>query len=206
MGKVLHASYSGYFPTCISDGTPSPSQNYLSLTLEGAMAMFWKVKTWEARASGSFYSENINSEIEYNSNSFSNMTPSVVVSSEESLVCKGEETFDFERAAIVTITPDGEDPYVEDGSINFQFIFSSIARSGSTYYPSFYIASVNALTQLVPTFGSKVGTYKITYSGLEINGDLFGPDGSSGSALIEINAKEYWSYGGTYNTSNGSAL
>jgi len=201
MGKVLHASFSGYFPTCISDGIPSPSQDYLSLTLEEAMAMFWKVRTWEARASGSFYSANISSQIQYNSNSFSSMTPSVVIDSEEILVCKGEETFNFSRTASVTITPDGGDPTTyNNDSIGFGFSFSSIARSGSTYYPSFYIVSVNAITLSVPSFGSKIGTYKITFSGSEINGDLFGPDGSSGSALIEINAKEYWSYGGTYDT------
>jgi hypothetical protein len=206
MGKVLHASYSGYFPTCTVDQTPTPSQNYLSLSLIEAMALFWRVRTWEAKASGSFYSENISSTIEYTSSSCVDMTPTITIGQEEDLVCKGEETFAFQRLATAIITPDGGDPFNTDGTIDFQFIFASIAKGGSTYYPSFFIASINALTSLVPTFGSKIGTYKITYSGFQIVGDLFGPDGSSGSALIEIEAKQYWSYGGTYNTSTGEPL
>jgi hypothetical protein len=203
MGKVLHASFSGYFPTCIIDGTPTPPQDYLSLTLEQAMALFWRVKTWEARASGSFYSFSIDSNITYTSNSFSDMTPSITIQEEKNLVCKGSETFLFERAATATITPDVGAPYNVDGTINFQYIFTSIKKNSSTYYPSFLIASINALTSYVPTFTSKIGTYKITYLDYDIEGDLFGADGSSGSALIEIKAKEYWTYGGTYNSQTG---
>ena len=206
MGKVLHASYSGYFPTCIVDQTPTPSQNYLILTIDQAMALFWRVRTWEAKASGSFYSESISSTIEYTSSSFVDMTPTITIGQEEDLVCKGEETFFFQRSANAIVTPGFGDPYSIDGSIDFQFVFASIARGGSTYYPSFLIASINALTSFAPTFESKVGTYKITYSGFQIVGDLFGPDGSSGSALIEIEARQYWSFGGTYDTTTGEPL
>jgi hypothetical protein len=203
MGKVLHASFSGYFPTCIIEGTPTPAQDYLSLTLEQAMALFWRVRTWEARASGSFFSGNTGSTIEYISSSFVDMTPTITIGQEEDLVCKGATTFFFQRSANAIITPPGSN---FGGTIDFQFIFESIARGGSTYYPSFFIASINALTLFAPTFTSKIGTYKITYLDFDIEGDLFGPDGSFGSALIEINAREYWSYGGTYNTSNGGLL
>jgi hypothetical protein len=203
MGKVLHASYSGYFPTCIIDGTPTPPKEYLSLTLEQAMALFWRVKTWEARASGSFYDLSLSSTIAYTSNSYSDMSPSISIQKEEDFVCKGSQTFYFERVATATITPDVGAPYYADGTMNFQYIFSLIKKGGSTYYPSFTISSINSLTSF---YTSKIGTYKINYLNYELIGDLFGPDGSSGAALIEINAKEYWSYGGTYNTSNGSFL
>jgi hypothetical protein len=203
MGKVLHASYSGYFPTCIIDGTPTPTQDYLSLTLEQAMALFWRVKTWEARASGSFYSYNINSNITYTSNSFSDMTPSITIQEEKNLVCKGSETFSFERAATATITPDVGPPYNVDGTINFQYIFTSIKKNSSTYYPSFIISSINAISSYALSFTAKIGTYKITYLDYDITGDIFGADGSYGFALIEINAKEYWTYGGTYNSQTG---
>lgn len=41
MAKVLHASYSGYFPSClqVSDGLAI-------FTLEEAMEIYWKVKAW----------------------------------------------------------------------------------------------------------------------------------------------------------------
>lgn len=203
MGKVLHASYSGYFPTCIISGTPTPSQEYLSLTLEQAMALFWRVRTWEAKASGSFRDNVLEANIEYTSGSFADMTPSIEITEEKNLVCKGSETFYFERNATATITPDIGGPYNVDGTINFQYIFSSIKNNASTYYPSFLISSINSTTSF---YTAKIGTYYIKYLNYTFTGDLFGQADSSGSALIEVNAKEYWSYGGTYNTSTGQPL
>jgi hypothetical protein len=203
MGKVLHASYSGYFPTCITDGTPTPPQEYLSLTLEEAMGLFWRVRAWEAKATGSFHDPVLEATIAYTSNSFGDMTPSVIVNEEKNLVCYGNRTFTFERAATATITPDNGDPYDTDGGTYFQYNFSSINKSGSTYYPYILIGSINSASS---SYTSKIGTYKITYLDSNISGDLFGSDGSFGNALIEIRAKEYWSYGGTYSTSNGSPL
>jgi len=48
MGKVLHASKSGYFPTCIVEGEPENCP----WTLEKAMQTYWRVRTWEFTASG----------------------------------------------------------------------------------------------------------------------------------------------------------
>jgi hypothetical protein len=203
MGKVLHASFSGYFPTCITDGTPTPPEEYLSLTLEEAMALFWRVKTWEARASGLFHDAVLEATIEYTSTSFADMTPFVTIGQEEDFVCKGNQTFDFDRAATATITPDGGGASNETGTMYFRYNFSSVKKGGSTYYPSFTISSINSLTSF---YTSKIGTYKITYLDYDIVGDLFGSDGSSGSALIEINAREYWPYGETYNASTGLPL
>jgi hypothetical protein len=206
MGEILHASYSGYFPTCIIEGTPTPTEQYLSLTLEQAMALFWRVKTWRAKASGSFHDEVLEATIAYTSSSFVDMTPNVIVDEEQNLVCYGNRTFYFERDATATITPDeSEDPYDGDGTINFQYNFSSINKGGSTYYPYVLFGSINSASS-TDGGGAKIGTYKITYLNFEISGDLFGSDGSSGSASIQIDAKEYWSYGGTYDTSTGSRL
>ena len=41
MAKVLHASYSGYFPTCLIEIPDSATQS-----LEDAMEIYWKVKSW----------------------------------------------------------------------------------------------------------------------------------------------------------------
>jgi hypothetical protein len=134
------------------------------------------------------------------------MTPSVIVDEEQNLVCYGNRTFYFERDATARISPDDEsDPYDADGTINFQYNFSSINKGGSTYYPNVLFGSINSAS-LKDGGGAKIGTYKITYLNFEISGDLFGSDGSSGSASIQIDAKEYWSYGGTYDTSTGSPL
>jgi hypothetical protein len=203
MGKVLHASFSGYFPTCITSGTPTPPEEYLSLTLERAMALFWRVRTWEAKASGSFNDASISSNIEYTANSFEEMGAGVVIEEEKNLVCKGNENFYFAREATGTITPDGGTPFDFDGILNFQYVFSSIKSNGTNYYPNFYISFINSITSF---YTSKIGTYNFKYLDNDLSGDLFGTDGSSGNALIEIRAKEYWSYGGTYNTTTGEPL
>ena len=55
MGKVLHASGSGYFPNCIKQGSPptSPSvDQYIPITLEEAMFIFWKGKDLKLSISG----------------------------------------------------------------------------------------------------------------------------------------------------------
>ena len=50
MGKVLHASYSGYFPFClISQAKNNPSEYPFEVNLKNAMALFWKVKTWRVQ-------------------------------------------------------------------------------------------------------------------------------------------------------------
>jgi hypothetical protein len=170
------------------------------------MALFWRVKTWEARASGSFQDVVLEATIEYTSTSFADMTPTITIGQEEDFMCKGNELFYFERAATATITPDGGgDPYYADGNINFSYSFSSIKKDGSTYYPYALIGSINSSSSKEGG-GSKIGTYKITYLDFEIIGDIFGQDGSSGSVLIEINAREYWPYGETYNASTGLPL
>ena len=41
MAKVLHASYSGYFPSCLQ-----VSNEFAIFTLEEAMEIYWRVKAW----------------------------------------------------------------------------------------------------------------------------------------------------------------
>jgi hypothetical protein len=43
MAQVLHASKSGYFPSCL----PSFSSGYPSFPLETAMEIYWKVQSWQ---------------------------------------------------------------------------------------------------------------------------------------------------------------
>ena len=41
MAKVLHASYSGYFPSCLNEFPELATQS-----LEDAMTIYWRVKSW----------------------------------------------------------------------------------------------------------------------------------------------------------------
>lgn len=47
MAKVLHASYSGYFPGCLAEDA-----NRANRSLVDAMTIYWKVKSWTITISG----------------------------------------------------------------------------------------------------------------------------------------------------------
>jgi len=47
MAKVLHASYSGYFPSCLTEDASLATQS-----LEDAMSIYWRVKSWTITISG----------------------------------------------------------------------------------------------------------------------------------------------------------
>jgi len=50
MGRVLHASYSGYFPFCLSEGDPNSvgagTAYPLGMSLENAMTLYWRIKSY----------------------------------------------------------------------------------------------------------------------------------------------------------------
>lgn len=49
MAKVLHASASGYFPSCLIEDASLATQS-----LEDAMSIYWRVKSWTITISGAF--------------------------------------------------------------------------------------------------------------------------------------------------------
>jgi len=50
MAKVLHASYSGYFPSCLLEIPDRATQS-----LEDAMEIYWKVKSWTLTFTGEYF-------------------------------------------------------------------------------------------------------------------------------------------------------
>lgn len=49
MAKVLHASASGYFPSCLTENASLATQS-----LGDAMSIYWRVKSWTITISGAF--------------------------------------------------------------------------------------------------------------------------------------------------------
>ena len=214
MGKVLSAQGSGYFPICIPEGTPTPSKNFLSLTLQQAMSLFWRVKTWEAKITGTV-SFNTGNSITYLLTNYQELVRNrPEINSEENYVCNGDETFSFGRVMEVLLASEGQDPVIFDFSWGFAYNFNPESgfgayRNGNLFYPSFETAIVGPVVSYdAPTYNTNVGIYQISLNGFTISGELYAADNlaPSGAALIEIRAKEYWSYGGTWNTSTGEPL
>jgi hypothetical protein len=218
MGKVLHASYSGYFPFCIKpleenpeyiarvieEGRPDagePGSEWpIGLTDEEAMSLFWKIRTIKADADGLSGTTNLT----YRK---SILAPSPVEpATEEEIVCANYrlETFG----------------YITNGAsfISIQILLEGaclkIENNQRFYYPRILIES-NQIVEDPPESNSSVsytdpfysytqqGSYNLLGFG-EL--PLFTISSAQGAYPFTITPHKYWSYGGTWDEDTGEPL
>ena len=206
MGKVLHASKSGYFPFCISE-VGSITEGFRG-TLEQMMTIYWRVKKWNIAMSGSgllsgLYDVSFN-QIAYE---LARLTPQ---QTEESIVCSSN--FFFFAGSFPISLPD----VVLRGF--FELEFSGARKSGYTYsLGGRAVVDGDGYNGIRTNSdgGSVVGTWSMEFFGGPIVGNLYSQSGgsqtlgdwdSSSNIIMTISASEYWSYGGTYDTSTGEPL
>ena len=222
MGKVLHASASGYFTGCIKE------QNLLTECFSGnltqVMALFWRVKKWEATITGSLqrtFDDGITNTLTFNGTTRELDSQSPSPTTEEDLVC-----FNGEAKAFLVYFKTAN-WYDSDGTPQddaFFLIISSGYRSvdnsgveksgddyrifGETALGTTFLINGNGDT--APEYSSplvEAGLYNITFYDGTLTGKLWSAFAdTTASCVITVNAKEYWSYGGTYNTSTGEPL
>jgi len=199
MGKVLHASYSGYFPFCIEEA-PEPTEEGsvvgsgtiypLGMSLENAMKLYWrmkKIKLTTPRASATAFAESTKQ-------------------SEEFLVCTPNPiagTASYFTTEILRYT---------DLSMFFQSPF--IYKYNDLYYPNIQLSFIDqdfdpgGSTIIVGQFFSlQIDIDYYVYSTYNFLGlgeiELYAFDVRGSPELGSIEVNEYWSYGGTWNTSTG---
>lgn len=204
MGKVLHASKSGYFPFC-SSNFELIEGFYISGTLYQIMAIYWRVKRWKYKISGSYIgSLSITGSGEFDQN----ITPS----SEENLVCGGPTLF----LGTVTLIG-GDQPYSFQFSMNL--VEGQFELIGNTCFTGFLLTATGSegygglqswdATPDEP-FNVVVGNYCINVLGITIGSgsiwSAFPQAGDPGNCSLIIEPSEYWSYGGTYDTTTGLPL
>jgi hypothetical protein len=204
MGKVLHASASGYFPRCIESGG-----GYWSL--EKAMDIYWRVKTWSVSASGTYLTGDEPQPWSYSvsdirSYSFERDEFNYL---EEDLVC-------VERFGNGFLGGQDLDPY-ENGFVDLGV--NSFTKSGSLYNPFDYF-EIQGPQDDAPI--EITGPYSSSYnlpdpeSETLIEVQIFGsigafwvfdlPTPGQVDGTFSLTPTEWWSYGGTYNTSTGARL
>ena len=216
MGKVLHASYSGYFPTCIEQSEP-PAGRYISGSLEDIMSFYWRVKKFNVTFSGSgvgpspfftqvemrgtfdlettYYKESPLSQAS-ESDLACNLRRQFLGSGGE-LLLNGQ--FFSELSSSISHTP----KYYKNSNIKT----ACEIRGGISV--SYFITNVPPGTRVISGIDDvQVGSYDINFFGGSISGILTAPSFAiaSGSLKMVFNATEYWSYGGTYNTTTGEPL
>ena len=199
MGKVLSAQGSGYFPFCIESGGTTDG---LKGSLEQMMTIYWRVKKWKIAMSGVGLLDEIY-QIFFNgiAHELTRITPQ---QTEESIVCSSNFFF---RAEGVPISVEGITAEI------IELEFSGAKKSGDIYALGMRAVVDGAGYDGLKTNsgeGSVVGTWSMEFFGGPITGDLYSFQGGSweGSSgiVMTISASEYWSYGGTYNTTTGEPL
>ena len=219
MGKILSAKGSGYFPLCIPTGVPDTA-NTIKLTLQEAMTLFWRVKKFEGKINGTInYPAGPNSgayTITYTMNAYAEMpnfgnfypTPNT----EEDIVCdtnEGRRAF-YAPDAITVFFSFQQNPLLLPIFMFYSFNSDSGAvkeSDNSFFYPDF-TAQFHVLdTRNIGK--SYVGDCNLSFYGYNKNLPLYanqGGDPSSFNISASIRAKEYFSYGGTYDTATGNPL
>jgi len=205
MGKVLHASKSGYFPSCIQTAT---SPDHCPWTLQNAMDTYWRVRTWRFTVSGLAGPAGDEPTIpisETISNiSSGNFEDATNYNSEEQLVCSNSFFFN-------TVDDD---------------IFSYIGFGNPEKSDDLYNSGISGYFQNIETFGlvCEFRTYPV-YPPFEPDVNNSGTITVLGATLplliyyldeqetitfadvvATLTPTLWWSYGGTYDTATGNPL
>ncbi len=209
MGKVLHASGSGYFTSCIQEGVAFWS-------LEKAMEVFWRIRSWELNVSitYSYIIDGVPAELTVGPSSPYQFTWrydnggdfSPPLTSEEELVCSSDVSL------IV-----GMEQYIVNEPYGFlQFGFPQ--KNGLLYSPGFDLY----FEFQADVFGG--GTILFAngangQSGGQKSFSIYGSEPISvgfqtliedeltfADATFSLEPTEWWSYGGMYDTSTGARL
>jgi hypothetical protein len=201
MGRVLHASYSGYFPSCIG---AARTVGVVSGSLSKIMEIYWRIKTWEiSSATGAvIFPIDEDDSITYTFTEGTKELGSTDATTEEELVC----TKYFNKTALIqtvvtnTLAPPPSSIFTTFGLT----YFPTASKSGSNYQMSFigFISSVG--TDLVSTTKEGPIVGYISLSPLDISVPLRADSAeASGNVSVSLNATEWWSYGGLYDTATG---
>jgi hypothetical protein len=214
MGKVLHASKSGYFPFCEQNSLDFSNNLKIDGTLEQIMALYWRVKRFKYSLTGQYTADSADPIIISGGSGV--FAQNIYPPNEESLVCAGPVLFTGSAtlsSSEVTIT---RNFYMGLFAANFLGGLPFFQSTGSTYKTYFQIISDNAfgagefvdsietseLSRACGNFSVKI------FSTIIKSGTLFQTFNTfySGGVSLVIEPSEYWSYGGTYSTSTGQRL
>ena len=187
MGKVVHASQSGYFPYCIIPYQPSEFFPLVSTTpLSNAMRLFWRIRKIR------FYGTYEPTPPFYGTRNWQMVVESAA-DSEEKLVCNPG-----------WIIKDQEN-LVNDGGVSSAFQFEEVTSLGESY-----VVRLSFGGFFQDTFGPEGWGFSnpsptesigsIDFEGVQMWG------GGFASSTFNYEIQEYWSYGGTYDTTTGLPL
>ena len=182
MGKVLHASKSGYFPFCLPPLQSEGLYHFTTATLENAMRAFWILRSFSITGSYNTFDS---------SRDFS-IVLSNTASSEEEIVCNPiwevSSSSNLDTGTTVGSWYTGNNFYTYGDLIVPDYSISALYLEGGG--AGFSVTSLDG------------SNYQETFS-FE-NMTFYGERGDASG--FSINPISYWSYGGTYDTQTGARL
>lgn len=126
MGKVLHASYSGWFPFCVTESDGSNvgegTEYPIAMSLNESMYLYWKVKSWQVNITLDTTTASFPFERRGEGDPMPNPTK------EEDLVCYSGIGGDF--------FPSGFDQI----GIGFYLNSPRVIRVGELFYPNIFVS------------------------------------------------------------------
>lgn len=210
MGKVLHASYSGYFPFpfCLSENNSFPTGREtfypVGLSLEQAVSLYWRVSKWQ-------FSDNFTPASYETIFQFTYYPTFQNIPEEKALLCSSgfvfSEIFNQQSGFIFSQIIEG---YLFQSP---QLLPQNIVKKGNLYYPQLFFNGywVNyaefgtGVTLFNPMGDSNVvGSLRIEWLQYIVNIPLYSFYTNPYSVVLK--AIEYWSYGGTWDTATGARL
>jgi hypothetical protein len=206
MGKVLHASGSGYFLRCIEDSTDS---KYAVWPLERAMQTYWRVRAWDFNANIVVrlfnFPEGENTDLPFTI-SVTNIRS--YVEDEQMLVCTNEFDKDdnldgFQKQANLYFLPEafGDQSYRKVGDLYYSGFNGDIndGESGTEFSFSPDDKTYSLTSQFtVSILGATLAITAFNYVQEEQSEVI--------SCTASLTPSEWWSYGGMYNTATGALL
>jgi hypothetical protein len=197
MGKVLHASGSGYFPSCIEESADS---KYAIWPLEKAMQSYWRVRAWNFTAKVTVIPFGESPfELSYSvANIFStaNQESDLVCFNEFNDPSRGVDIFFFPATngnylykKVGDLYYSGLAGFIVDGSTSLEFVFG----------PDIFDQFGNEFSFPVLGADLKIGSFYF----LDSQPEDYNPVADCEASLTP---SEWWSYGGTYDTSTGASL
>jgi hypothetical protein len=201
MGKVLHASGSGYFPYCIQESTDS---RYAIWSLENAMKTYWRVRSWNFSASGTANSGEGGEDFPYSvsvegiQSGSGDIFLSELYTQEKQLVCGGGFYFGAEGDDLIA--------NIRFGTVKKVGDLYNAGLSGLVYDN---IQSGNEYRFGTPTVGMQI-TSTLSFCGGSIPIGATSLSEEVPVTLLSLTASltpaSWWSYGGTYDTATGEPL
>jgi hypothetical protein len=193
MGRVLHASYSGYFPFCLSDGPESPFL-FNTATIDSAMNLWWRVK--KIRFYGVFGLPDF-APTTYHDWGLVVERNAV---SEESLVCEPSPSWNV--ISVLNLEPSVAGLY-----------YTNVYTNNENYVPVVGVFGGFLAEGIPQEFGFE---YLSVYDPITLRGKSISIDGVtlsevgialySDSGTLNYEILEYWSYDGIYDTTTGLPL